>query len=272
MGTRKKLRYEELRDTLKAAYENSGKLTPMPSERELSEAYEVSRPTVRKALELLEEEQNIIRIQGKGTFYNGAPSNKPQKESAGVSFPDGPIGQSSPFYHQVSLSGDYTSSKVLTQKIEKADDEVADALKIPVGSSVFHLERLRYVEDQLMSLVDDYLPYELFPDIIQVDFNEATLFKTLIKFDLVPYVGHKIVSTIKAGGYVAANLGVEKGEPINQTQTVTIDKEGQIIIYNKSQSIAYKTVFEVYVFSEQENWPRLQLKDKIKWPNEADNE
>ena len=42
--------------------------SPIPSERELMEAYQVSRITVRKAIDELVNEGYLYKIQGKGTY------------------------------------------------------------------------------------------------------------------------------------------------------------------------------------------------------------
>lgn len=58
--------YEQLRDRIQ-----SGQMLPgdrLPSEEELSQAYSVSRITVKKALERLREDGLIHRVQGRGTF------------------------------------------------------------------------------------------------------------------------------------------------------------------------------------------------------------
>lgn len=75
------------------------------------------------------------------------------------------------FYNQVSLRGDYTSSKVLLQKIEIADKEVAVMLRLPKNAKVFHLERLRYINGKLYSLANAYIPYELCPELTEYDFQ-----------------------------------------------------------------------------------------------------
>lgn len=42
--------------------------TRIPTEKELAAALDVSRPTVRQALTLLEQEGRLIRVKGSGTF------------------------------------------------------------------------------------------------------------------------------------------------------------------------------------------------------------
>ena len=44
--------------------------TKLPSENEIAQNYGVSRVTVRKVLDELEQEGLIIRIHGRGTFVN----------------------------------------------------------------------------------------------------------------------------------------------------------------------------------------------------------
>ena len=62
--------WRQLTDVLRARI-HSGELAAgrvMPSEHTLSQEYEVSRGTVVKALDALEEQGLIVRIQGRGTF------------------------------------------------------------------------------------------------------------------------------------------------------------------------------------------------------------
>ena len=64
--------YQKVRDTILEQI-TSGKYAPhcrIPSENELSEMYSVSRVTVRKALEALEKDGFLERVQGSGTFVS----------------------------------------------------------------------------------------------------------------------------------------------------------------------------------------------------------
>ncbi|MGG1575598.1 GntR family transcriptional regulator [Fictibacillus sp. NRS-1165] len=49
----------------------------VPSEKELSDTFQVSRITSKKALDLLEDEGLVFRQRGKGTFVSAKPSQEP---------------------------------------------------------------------------------------------------------------------------------------------------------------------------------------------------
>jgi len=45
----------------------------LPTERSLCDSFAVSRITVRRALQILEEESLVLRRQGRGTYVNARP-------------------------------------------------------------------------------------------------------------------------------------------------------------------------------------------------------
>lgn len=149
---KKQLLYMQLKEDILADYEKKPYYSPLPGERELCDVYNVSRPTVRRALEILEEEGCIMRFAGKGAFFIGTKKQQGNKKAASSRIA---------FYNQVRLRGDYTSSKVLTQKAEIVSPVIAEILGIREGGMVFHLERLRYINGKLWTLADSYIDYEL---------------------------------------------------------------------------------------------------------------
>lgn len=78
---KKKLLYQQLKEHILEDYKNQPYHTPLPGERALCDIYHVSRPTVRKALELLEEDGCITRFPGKGCFLYRRKQNRKREKS-----------------------------------------------------------------------------------------------------------------------------------------------------------------------------------------------
>lgn len=127
---------------------------PLPGERELCLDFNVSRPTIRRVLDNLEQQNMIVRIQGRGTFYIGkkVPIDFSDSSEHGLGL-----------FNILTSAGKYTKSHVLTQVVELPRAEIAARLDIGKTDRVFHLKRLRFVNDEIYSLADDYIPLAICP-------------------------------------------------------------------------------------------------------------
>lgn len=236
MAKKKELLYMKLCHQLMSDYENKPYYSPLQGERELCEIYKVSRPTVRKALEVLEKDGCIARFAGKGAFFIG---NKPEEEK------ETSASTNIAFYNQVKLRGDYTRSKVLSQKIEMADEEISKALQIHQGDKIFHLERLRYINETLWSISDAYISYEKCPELMEYDFTDRSLHNTLSNYGHVPSKARRHIAIKKANDYESFNLGLKIDAPICIAKTITMDTMGKPLEYSVSRSDAYNMSIEL---------------------------
>ena len=89
MARKTELLYMKLCHQLMSDYENKPYYSPLPGERELCEIYKVSRPTVRKALEVLESEGCIVRFAGKGAFFIGNKQEESEDENPALQIRQG---------------------------------------------------------------------------------------------------------------------------------------------------------------------------------------
>ncbi len=116
----------------------------LPTEDSLIQEYDVSRNTIRKALEVLIQKGYIIPIQGSGFFIRR------------VSI-DGAINLET----FRGLSRDFKNSNIETHIIEfeekTADEEIARGLKCEVGTPIYYICRLRIVDG--MKWVIEYSYY-----------------------------------------------------------------------------------------------------------------
>jgi len=226
----------QVQEEFEAKFKNKPYFSALPGERELCQMFNVSRPTIRKVLDCLEEEGVIERVQGRGTFYigNKMPIDYSEKSNHGIGL-----------YSILSYTGRITKSHVLKQDIEVPDKELATCLQIQEDELIFHLKRIRHVDGELYNLADDYIPFKLCPKLMEVDFSGASLMKTMEENQIIPFCEEKTIEIVKADAMEAAYLNLEVNAPISVTRIKTYDKNMNIIQYAVSKADAFKSRFRV---------------------------
>lgn len=230
--------YFQVKEKILREFEHSPYYSPLPGERELCEAYNVSRPTVRKALKELEDDNIIVTLRGKGSFYLGNRIYTDRSGHNGVTF-----------YKSVKSSGQYTKSKVLIQNVESASKEISTKLQILDESSVFRLERLRYIGEELYSLTDSYISYDFCPQLLQYEYSDRSLHATLEEHGIKILRAKKVLEIKPASFYEAMHLQISEGDPISVMETISYDEKNQIVELAISKSLAYKTRYEMEVYN-----------------------
>ena len=105
--------------------------TKLPSENEIAQNYGVSRVTVRKVLDELEQEGLIIRIHGRGTFVNSVATQMnvsliPAKDYAQI----------------IKDSGNHPDVKLLRCQSEFPSKEVQRGLNLSSEEKVLRVEKI----------------------------------------------------------------------------------------------------------------------------------
>lgn len=136
--------YVRIQDHIRAriAAREFGPGDRLPSEAELSARFGTTRATVARALRELAFARVITREIGRGTFV--AP--------LAVSVPFEPT-QIQSFEEAVGTQHGRISYRVIDVRRAAAPPAVSAGLRLPAGSEVFRLERLRVVADVPLSLV-----------------------------------------------------------------------------------------------------------------------
>lgn len=136
------------------------------SERDMCLRYGTSRMTVRQAVNELEMQGYVYRIQGKGTFVS---SRKMEQSLIGITG----------FSDDMRRRGKVPGSKVLIMTTCGADKALASSLDVPLGSKLIELKRLRLADHVPMALERAYLNYDLCKDILEYDLSNASLYHIL---------------------------------------------------------------------------------------------
>lgn len=120
----------------------------LPTEAQLTARFRISRPALREALKLLEQDGTIHVEHGRGRFVSAMSAAQVER----------PI---TVFESITDMTGHYgysTTNKVLSISEEPAPEEIARHLKIAEGEKVIRLERLRLQEDEPILYCIDYVP------------------------------------------------------------------------------------------------------------------
>lgn len=150
-------KYHQVYLVLKERVLEGGYAAGLPGEFELMARFEVSRVTIRKALELLVAEGLIAREPGRGTRVI-PPKAKPLLPSEGGGSPA--LKRSGLLANLVDMSRD-TRVQVISVDNVQASEAVAEALRIAPASVVQKAVRLRSTRQGPLSHITTYVPVEL---------------------------------------------------------------------------------------------------------------
>lgn len=230
--------YKLIEEKIKEDFKELPYYSNLPGERELCIKYDVSRPTIISALNLLEEEGLIIRKERKGAFYLG---NSPYTDHQLTSI----VG----FFNDAKMQGKKVTNKILSQNIEKADERIAKKLNINISDEIFILKRLRYIDGSLFSLSTSYIPIKYTEYLLHEDFTQKSLYDILSSKGIIPYKACQKVFIKPSDKYEALYLKIEEKTPICVLKSTTFTKENELIEYVEVKSEAYKTEYEMVVYN-----------------------
>ena len=198
----------------------------LPGERDLSQLTGVSRITVRKAMQALEEEGVVTRARGYGTQINNIFEYS-LKEARG-------------FSQQVVLRGKKPNTLWVNKRVVKCPEEVASQLSVPPDSEVFLLKRIRYVDDDAVSIEESWVPVELIHDPDAIGISLHDYFRSQ---NIFPQRTRSRVSARMPDSEFQAHISMDDKIPVLVIKQVALDQHHRPIEY----SISYCRS-DLYVF------------------------
>lgn len=205
----------------------------LPSENEFTEKFDVSRVTVRRALQTLENEQMIYRCQGLGSFVKDNRSHQS-------------FGRLTDFMEDMVRAGMEASSKVLELKPVPVPDRIASILKIKEGSTVVRLDRLRLGDDRPIAFDITWLPMFYGQLIENFDLEEETIYGILEReYDIPVEKGCYRIEAENADTYLADHLGVDRGTALLLLNRLSYTVGDKPIYYQQRYYRTDRIVYEL---------------------------
>lgn len=206
------MKYQFLKDELVRlihSSEKTGSNNRFLSERQISEIYNVSRTTVRRAISELCKEGYLLQIHGSGTFL---------KRSDHAQALDS-ITNCTQNYIQMGFS---PSVLILEKEIVPASQLVSEKLNVSVGSTVLFLKKLYLANRIVFNETSSYIPLSRFPEISSVDFSTISITEAIYhQYGIRPKRTENSIEAILPPADIAKNLKISTDTPIMLFEAVT---------------------------------------------------
>jgi GntR family transcriptional regulator len=212
----------------------------LPSEDELADQYGVSRLTVRQALKNLMEDGIIEKQRGKKSKI---------KEIKNIEN----LSQLKGFTQDAILLGHTPSSVVLANKLINVPDQAFDKFKVPRGSKVIFLNRLRLLDGIPYAIEMAYINVSIdvkLLDILDMDMSKSSLyafFKDEVGLKLE--YADETIEVVQANSENTKLLGIQSGNCILLRNRFTYTHDGQCIEYVQSYYRGDKYKFNIRIRS-----------------------
>ena len=186
------------------------------SEREICEIYNVSRTTVRQAMDELEKEGYIYKVHGKGTFVSPKRMNQDL-----ISFYS--------FTEEMKKVGKVPTSEVTGFEIVEAGDKISNIFKIDSEELLYRVSRIRKADEVHMMYETTYLPFNRFKGIKKEQLEENPMYDVLIKdFDAKITSAEEYFMPILTNKLESIYLDIKEGSPSLKIERLTYENENVI--------------------------------------------
>lgn len=205
--------YEILRKRIVDGIYEEGSL--LPSENELCVVYQMTRPTVRHALDSLVKDALIIKKQGKGSIVRKQIQNIGILSIAGTAS---------------AVGVRFLKTDILQKPKVKPWPEVFpfELTMLEKESGCVYMERLRYVEDVPVFYDINHLPNVYLPRITNRSFENKSLFEILRKHYQIEILGgEQQLKAILPDNKIQKLLRLKAGQPVLHIERkLSTNKEG----------------------------------------------
>jgi GntR family transcriptional regulator len=228
-------RHEQISDWLRekitsGEYEVDDRL---PSEKQLGDRFDVSRVTVRRALQTLEHEGYIYRRQGLGSFV------KQRRNRQGLV-------QLTDFAQDMAQAGLEASSRVVHHAPETPPPSVASPLGTDPETTVLRLDRVRLGDGEPIAFDRTWLPVFYAQLLDGHDLEHETIYSILEETYEVPVLrGFYRITADRADDAVADALAVDPGHPLIVIERLSLTEGDKPVYFQRRHYHSDRVAFEL---------------------------
>jgi len=216
-------KYFQLANILRQKIENGefNSQNAIPSERQLEEQYNLSRPTIRQAIDLLERQGFLYRVHCKGTFVSPPKLQKGMLELTS-------------FSENMRNRGLEPGQRILEFSYVKPSAKISHQLEIQDPDfQVLRIKRLRYGNDEPIGLQDSYLALSKEQTITREEIETKGSIYAILqeKFGIYPTEADETLEVTLATPEEAELLQIPVGSPLLLNERTLWSQDRKAIEY-----------------------------------------
>ncbi len=193
----------------------------LPTEIEMCTLFDVSRVTVRKAIQVLIQDNRAVSIKGSGTYIK---ENRLNYE----------------IYNQTSLQEKWskisiiTKSKVISFTIQIPTEYIATKLQIQRDEHVFYIKRLRFADKKPVDVEETWMPVKLFPDLTYQIMQRSKYAYIEKEKQMTILSSEQEIIPVLPNAEISKLLEISESQPIVKKITVSKLQDGTIFEYSNN--------------------------------------
>ena len=206
----------------------------IPTEKEISEMFEISRTTVRQAITELVREGWLYRVKSKGTFV----AQRKIKQDF--------IRRLESFNEQIERTGRRPGTELLALEVVEMPERAAEAFGVVPGEKVVYLHRKRSADDEPLVTVETYLPYPKCAFLMQHNMAKESMYNVLAEREETRICRvSRILEAVAANAQDARLLNIRTGKPVHLFHTVGYNQYDEPIEFSIARYRGDRNRFEV---------------------------
>lgn len=195
--------------------------TKIPCEKDLCEMWNISRSTLRQAVDCLVEEGVLYRIKDKGIYVN---QKKYERDMAGVDA----------MVRDLINQGNKVSKKIISINIVEASKQLSRKMDIKLGTKVYEIVRIRVINNDPCTIETAYINSEKYINFTDYYSETASLDDIFVnKFDAIQTTGYEHINVTYASESEAKVLKIKKSSPLFYASGISKDQNDDVVMYYK---------------------------------------